>query len=159
MKRAIAILLAAIMLVSLAACGAKAKTFSAEELSIELTDAFTEADYEGYTKSFDSSKVAVFVLREDKAQLGDLKLSLDEYAQLVYSANVNRNPQSVKKEGEMPYFEYEFTGTDNQTVFHYYTTMHESDGAFWIVQFAAKQAQWDKLKADVQKYAASVSFK
>ena len=65
MKKLIAVLIAAVMIVSLAGCELfpKEKAFSVEEMLITLNDTFTEAEFEGYTKAFDSRKVAVFVLR------------------------------------------------------------------------------------------------
>ena len=158
MKKIAALILALAMIFMLCACGAKPKDFSVKELSITLTDDFKEADFEGYDKGFDSSKVAVFVLREDKSYLSGLPITLKEYADLVYNANINRNPQAVKEEDGLVFFEYEYKPTENGLVYHYYTTVFESDAAFWIVQFAARQDDWAKLRPDVVKYAQSVKF-
>ena len=158
MKKIAALILAAVMLLGLAACSAKPQDYTYKELKITLTDKFREADLEGYDKCFDSSTAAVFVLREDKSLLGGLTLSLEEYANLVYSANVNRNPEAVKVENGIYCFEYEFKNETENMVYHYYTTIFESDQAFWLVQFATRQDDWTKLQAEVKGYAQSVRF-
>ncbi len=158
MKKIIALLLAVAMLLGLCACGTKPKEFAVKEMKITLTDAFKERDLEGYDKSFDSSKAAVFVLREDKSQLGGLTLTLKEYADLVHSSNVNRNPGEVKEEEGIFCFEYDNKNEDTGTVYHYYTAMFESGQAFWIVQFATRQDDWAKLRPEILSYAKSVKF-
>ena len=158
MKKILALVLAAVMLLSLGACGAKDMEFAVKELKITLTDAFKESEFEGYDKCFDSSKVAVFVLREDKSKLGELTITLEQYANLVYSANVNRDPKQVKQEDGIWCFEYEIKNETDGAVYHYYTAMYESDAAFWIVQFAARESEWTAIKPDILKYAKSVHF-
>ena len=158
MKKMIALLLAAAMLLGLCACGTKPKEFAVKEMKITLTDAFKERDFEGYDKSFDSSKAAVFLLREDKSYLDGLPLTLKEYADLVHSANIDRNPGAVKEEEGITCFEYDNKNEDTGTVYHYYTAMFESEQAFWIAQFATRQDEWEKLKAEVLSYAKSVKF-
>ena len=77
MKRIVALLLAAVMIVGLAACGSpKAKEFSIEEMKLTLTADFKEGEYSGYTKVFESKDAAAFVLREDKSLLGGETMAL-----------------------------------------------------------------------------------
>ena len=160
MKKLIAVLIAAVMIVSLAGCELfpKEKAFSVEEMFITLNDTFTEAKFEGYTKAFDSRNVAVFVLREDKSLLGGVEISLAEYADLTRAANAGRGPGEVKNEDGLTFFEYDYYGNDGTTIYSYLTTMFESDQAFWLVQFACDQTQWDKLRPEMVKYAQSVTF-
>ena len=160
MKKIIAVLIAAVMVLSLAGCELlpKEKAFSVEEMLITLTDAFTEAEFEGYTKAFDSRKMAVFVLREDKAELNGVEISLDEYAALTRVANVDRGPGEIKSEDGLTFFDYDYYGSDGTTIYSYLTVMYESDEAFWLVQFACDQTQWEKLRPEMIKYAQSVTF-
>ena len=159
-RRIIALVLAALMLFSFAACGAaKEKTFSIEELSIKLNDSFKASNYEGYTKCFENKDTAIFVLREDKSLLGGVTITLDEYAQLCRKSNEGRNPGEITKEGTIPVFEYDFTNPDSKVTYHYYTTMHESEKAFWLVQFVCEASKASSRKAEFVNWAKTVSFK
>ncbi len=160
MKKVIAVLVAAVMVLSLAGCELfpKEQPFSVNEMLITLTDAFTEAEFEGYTKAFDSRKAAVFVLREDKSLLNGVELSLAEYADLTRAANSSRGPGEIKNDDDLTYFEYESFGSDEQTVYSYFTALYESDSAFWLVQFAGERANYEKLRPEFIKYAKSVTF-
>ena len=160
MKKVLAVLIAAVMVLSLAGCELfpKEKPFSVDEMLITLTDAFAEAEFEGYTKAFDSRKAAVFVLREDKALLNGVELSLAEYAELTKAANANRGPGEIKTEDGLTYFEYESYGSDEQTIYSYFTTMFESKDAFWLVQFTGLRSEYEKLRPEFVKYAQSVTF-
>ena len=160
MKRVIAVIAAAVMMVSLAGCALfpKEKEFHVSEMVITLTDAFEEAEFEGFNKAFDSRKAAVFVLREDKALLGGVKISLAEYADLTRAANVNRGPSEIKNEDGLVYFEYDYYGADGTTIYSYLTSLYESDQAFWLVQLACKQTEWEKMRPEFVKYAQSVTF-
>ncbi len=159
-KRIIALVLAALMVFGLAACGsAKEKDFAVEELSIKLNDSFKATDYEGYTKCFENSDTAIFVLREDKSLLGGVSITLDQYAELCKTANAARNPGAIAKEGSVPVFEYDFTNPDSKVQYHYYTTMHESEKAFWLVQFVCESSKYSSRKADFTNWLKTVSFK
>ena len=160
MKKAVAVLIAVIMVMSLAGCELfpKEKAFGVNEMLITLTDAFTEADFEGYTKAFDSRKTAVFVLREDKSVLNGVELSLAEYADLTRAANESRGPGEIKNEDGLTYFEYDYYGSDGATIYSYFTTMFNSDEAFWLVQFACQRDEYEKLRPEFIKYAQSVTF-
>ena len=160
MKKAVAVLVAALMILSLASCAffPKEKPFSVSEMLIMLTDAFEEAEFEGYTKAFDSRKAAVFVLREDKSLLNGVDLSLEEYAELTKAANASRGPGEIKNEDGLTYFEYDYYGNDGTTIYSYLTTMFESDDAFWLVQFACAEPEYEKMRPEFIKYAKSVTF-
>ena len=159
-KRLIALVLAALMLFSFAACGsAKEQTFSTEELSIKLNDSFKATDYTGYTKCFENQDTAIFVLREDKSLLGGVTITLDEYAQLCRKSNEGRNPGEITKDGSIPVFEYDFTNPDTKVNYHYYTTMHESEKAFWLVQFVCEASKFSGRKAEFSSWSKTISFK
>ena len=159
MKRIVALLLAAVMIVGLAACGSpKAKEFSIEEMKLTLTADFKEGEYSGYTKVFESKDAAAFVLREDKSLLGGETISIDEYVELCRQANAARNPGEAKKEGSVPYFEYTFKNPETGVTYSYFTAMYESEKAFWLVQFACGEGDYAKKKADFIGYASSVKF-
>lgn len=159
MKRFIAFLMVALMLVSFAACGSNAKSteFTHSGMTITLTDAFKEASYEGYTVCYDSADVAVFVIKEDFTYLAGLEdYTLAQYAELVHNANSSRTPTAIADVEGLTTFEYSFYNQEEDTTYKYFTTMFKGDDAFWTVQFTCKAENYETLKADLIKYAKSV---
>ncbi len=158
MKKLIALLMAVLMLASLAACGApKEKEFTNSGLTITLNDSFTEKSYEGYTVCYDSKNVAVFVLKEGFSLLAGLEnYTLKQYADLVFAANSARNPSAITEVEGLTTFEYTFLNTEDNTTYKYFTTMFKGDDAFWTIQFCCAADKYNTYKADFIKYAHSV---
>ncbi|MBQ8895942.1 MAG: hypothetical protein IJY88_04025 [Clostridia bacterium] len=159
MKKFIAFLMAALMLVCLVSCGEpKEKEFTSEKgLTITLTESFKEAQYEGYTICYDSPTVAIFVLKEDFSLLAGLEnYTLAQYAELVHNANSSKKPTAITEVEGLTCFEYTYLNTDDITDYSYFTTMFKGDDAFWTVQFCSKTDKYDSCKAEMIKYAKSV---
>ena len=158
MKKFIALLMAALMLVSFASCGEpKEKEFTKEGLTITLTQSFKEASFEGYTVVYDSTKVAVFVIKESFSLLAGFEnYTLKQYADLVHNANSSRNPGAVTEVEGLTTFEYSFLNTDEDQTYKYFTTVFKGDDAFWTIQFCCKAENYNEYKADMIKYAKSV---
>ena len=184
MKRTLSILLALLLVFSLTACslGKKipagqpepepagtadpvpvetadnGKVFSCEEMRITLTDDFAEEDIDAYTGVFESSNSAVFVLREDKSLLPGV--DFDNYVELVAEANQNagREIGDIHRKDGIPLFEYDFTNDSTGQTFRYYTTIFESEDAFWLVQFTSFASDYKDLVDQFHKYARSVTF-
>ena len=136
-----------------------AKVFACEEMRITLTDDFAEEEgIESYTGVFESSECAIFVLREDKDYFGDT--DLDDYAELVLDANKNigRDVGDLHRKDGIPLFEYEFTNDSSGQTFKYYTTMFESEEAFWLVQFTCYTEDYKSMISKFHKWARSVTF-
>ncbi|MBR5858317.1 MAG: hypothetical protein IKZ05_00190 [Clostridia bacterium] len=159
MKKLIALLMAALMLVSFAACGeAKDKEFTKEGLTITLTDAFKEASFEGYTVVYDSANVAVFVIKESFSLLAGFEdYTINQYAQLVHTANSSKLPGEVKLEDGLLCFEYTYLNTDDNTTYKYFTTVFKGNDAFWTIQFCSTADKYNECKPEMIKYAKSVN--
>ena len=147
-----------------AACGspknATDKTFTYEEMSITLTDAFEEKNFEGYSVTYDSSQAAVFVLREAKDLLGE-EITFDDYTELVMQANASRgfvDLSDVTKKDGLVCFDYRFTNTEQGIEYRYFTTLHESADAFWMVQFVTPTELYDKYVDTFVKWTKTVTF-
>lgn len=142
MKKLLACLLALTALFALVSCNAdvreaKEKTFSSNGLELTLTEAFKETTSEGYTVCYDSSKVAVFALKENKADFASLgTITLSTYADLVKEVNKAKAPSEILTKDGLTYMTYKFTNSDTDKEYSYLTVMYETDDAFWMVQFA-----------------------
>lgn len=132
------------------------KDFYVEELKISLPDTFEEEDVTGYTKAFFDNYSAVLVLREDKADLANYAENMDEYVKLVVSANESRGISEPVYVNGRPTFEYDATAND--VTYRYYTTLYESDEAFWIVQFASMKQAYDVFRNLYVQFSDNVVF-
>ena len=138
---------------------AKSKVFSCEEMRITLTEEFMEEDgIDAYTGVFESANSAIFVLREDKSMLPGV--DMDKYVDLVHEANANagREVGDVHRKDGIPLFEYEFTNPQSNATFRYYTTLFESEEAFWLVQFTCYADEYKDHVSQFHTYARSVTF-
>ena len=125
-----------------------------------MTKAFKESDAAtyGYTAVFDSSKVAVFALKENFSLVEGLgATSKAAYAELLRSANGARNPGEVKTEDGIMFFEYSFLNTDENVTYSYFTTVHEGNDAYWMVQFATRQDDYNEYRPYLLKWAKTVN--
>ena len=169
MKRLTAILLVLLITVTAASCSitrvespkdADAKTFTYEELSITLTSAFEESEYEGYSVVYDSDEAAVFVLKEATDILGR-EITFDEYLDLVMQANENRgfvDMTDIEERDGLTCFDYRFTNSDQNVEYHFLTTLHESDEAFWLIQFVAPSELYNDYLDTFVKWAKTITF-
>jgi hypothetical protein len=169
MKRITAILLVLLIAVMSASCALSAKkspkdadpqTFTYEELTITLTSAFSKSDYEGYSVVYDSDEAAVFVLREAKDIL-DREILFDEYIDLVKQANENRgftDLSDIEERDGLTCFDYRFTNTEQNTEYHFLTTLHDAENAFWLVQFVAPSDLYDEYYDVFLKWAKTITF-
>ncbi len=136
---------------------AKEKVFTCEEMSITLTEGFAETAYEGYTSVYDSSEIAVFVLREGK-EIFAADTSFDEYLGYVARANASRGASEFVTENGLTTFEYNYTNPDTGVKYRYLTAAFESEKAFWLVQFAAQTETYEGYKDTMIKWAKTVTF-
>ncbi|MBE6639782.1 MAG: hypothetical protein E7616_10140 [Ruminococcaceae bacterium] len=165
MKKLISCVMAVCMLLSFSACGlidvyaAKEKTFTKEGMSITLTSAFSDEDYEGYTACYDSIQVAVFTLREPFADFEGLGIdTVKQYGELVRIANADSEPGALIEEDGLLYFEYTAEGEEEGLIHGYMTFLFKGPDAFWIVQFCCEEDDFADRKADFKKSAKTVTF-
>lgn len=162
MKKLTCLLLAALMVLSMAACGApKEKQFTADEMRLTLAGNFKESKADGYTAAFESPSIVVLVLRENKSAIRALMggdITMERYEQCVIDANASRGNVQMKTEGGVRFFEYDFKSPQNNNIYSYFNITKESGQAFWLVQFFCLQSQYQKYKPDFLKYAAGISF-
>ena len=171
MKKFLSLLLLATLLLTFCACTSAApKAFSSNGMTITLTSGFTETTQEGYTACYDSKDVAVFTLKEaftgqlitvDGAS-GNIKkdkdLTLNEYAKVVRTANISKNPSATKQEDGLTYFEYTFLNEQLNKTYSYFCVMYKASDAFWLVQFACLEGKYETLRPSFVEWAKTVSF-
>ncbi len=136
------------------------KTFSTNGMSVSLTKDFKEETVAGYTATLVDNKnsLAVFILQEKfSAMEGFEDWTITEYAEAVRkSAPVSAG--AVKKENDITCFEYQFTNTELNTKYYYYTTVFKDTDCFWTVQFTCLAKDMDEMKPIFAEYAQTVAF-
>ncbi len=133
------------------------KTFSGEGIHITLTEAFDESTFEGFTLCYEARNAAVFILKEPFTLMAGLEdYTLDDYGALVVQAN-RKDPDSLRTENGVTYFDYTFTSEDGST-YYYFSTVHKSGDAFWLVQFAILEEDLPAMQDELFQWAKSITF-
>ena len=160
MKKLLSLVLALVLMVALVSCGeAQPKAFTSSGMTITLTTAFKENTQAGYTVCYESSKVAVFILKESfSLQAGVENLTLDEYADLVRQSNASKSPTEIAKQDGFCTMEYNFLNESENQTYSYYCTMFKGTDAFWLVQFACKEGDYASCKDTFVDWAKTVTF-
>lgn len=132
------------------------KTFSKQGMSITLTSEFKEETMKGFTVCYDSSKVAVFALKESFSLLdGFENYTLEQYGDLVMKNN-SLTSVDLKTTDGLSYFEYDYKNTAENEDYKYYAFIYKGNDAFWLIQFATYKKNANKYFDDIVDWAKSV---
>lgn len=138
---------------------AEEKLFSSDGMEITLTKAFRKTSVDGYTVCYDSSKVAVFALKEAFSLAEGLEeMTLDDYRKLVLQANESKNPQRGEDIDSIQTMVYNFYNQEKNTEYRYLSAMYKAGDAFWLVQFACEKDVFDEYQPHFVEAAKSVAF-
>ncbi len=141
----------------LAGCAAEPKTFSANGLTITLTEDFENSGYSSYSAAYASDDVFAVTLKEDFVYFEELPASLTEYAEILRDAN-NLDADIIENDG-LVYYTYDIYDIDTQELYRiFYVFVYQTDDAFWSVQFAVDADSIEKQRENIFTYAKSVSF-
>lgn len=156
MRKIIVLFIMMVLVLGLSSCSllSKEKEFTVSDLTITLTSRFAEKEVIGFTSTYQSTDVLVFVLEEDKDQL-DYGLTLEKYAKLILEVN---KLDDVDYEKEDDYICFEYTKNVSGKDYYYYARAYETEDSFWLIQFACFESKQDKLFDDIEKYADSIKF-
>lgn len=140
--------------------GASDKTFKTEDFSIVMNDDYkagNTAEYETEWNYVYESDYALVVFSKDPYdQIPTLQYyNLETYAEFLAQANEEEKWDTVKVD-DFLYTEYEETFDDE--TYTYLLTMHKTDNAFWLVEFATLKSNYKSLKDDFIDYAKSIQF-
>lgn len=136
---------------------AEGKDFSANGMTITLTEDFSEREYIGYSGVYTSPDVAVFALREAFTLApGFGNKTTEEYAQTVLQNNGKSG--EIKTKDGLVYFEFNNVDPSTRMVYHYVAYSYKTSDAFWLVQFATQTTKADDYAEAISKWAKSVRF-
>ncbi|MBP3495168.1 MAG: hypothetical protein J6K52_03060 [Clostridia bacterium] len=133
------------------------KTFTNDDMSITITGEFEETSLDGYDVCYDSSEIAIFVIKESFKLMPVFgSYTLEEYGELVMINNDLH--ASLQTQNGLTYFEYEYENYEENIVFKYRTYIFKTDSAFWIIQFAGEANDFENRINDIEKWAESIEF-
>lgn len=137
---------------------AKPEVFTGNGIRITLTSEFKETQMNNYTNCYDSSDVAVFMIKEEFALIDGFEdLTLEEYGEAVMQNN-GYSSNELKTVDGLTGFEYDFQNPDTSDSYRFYTYIYKSDDAFWMVQFVTLDENIDEYGPKITEWAKSVSF-
>ena len=136
--------------------GGKAKEFKAAEMSITLTEGFTQQYVPTFDAVYVSNSVDVTVNKDSYANGGYSGFNATQYARYIMQQN-GYTDSEVKTENGLNYFVYETTDADgNKYICHAYA--YKESEAYWLVQFTVKESKAEKYAEDIAEWAKSVKF-
>lgn len=164
-KRITALLGAVAVLFALMGCSAvslgqtKTELYASGGMEIVLPKGFTEHTVDGYTVCYDSASAEVFALREPFSLAEGVEdMTVDEYADLVRTANVDKSPSSITVEEGFPMMEYTYYVESHEEDFVYLSVMYKAQDAFWTLQFVCSAEDYEEYRPQFIEWAKSVKF-
>ena len=134
------------------------KSFSAEGMTITLTNEFKASDIEQFTAVYDSQNVVVFALKEEFTLLSGLSnYTLDEYHALVLEAN-GLGEEFATRDNELLGFVYDYTDPEANISYRYFSYVYKAPDAFWVIQFVTLVEDAEQYRDNISEWARSVSF-
>lgn len=130
------------------------KDFKSEDLTITLTDEFTEGEAAGYIGCYESDNVLVMISTEPKSMISD-DLDVAGYAALF--AQVAGSSKSPKTQDGLTYVEYDSNVSAGEK-YHYVAFVFLNDNDFYIVQFATFHEDASEYFEDIMSWAKTVKF-
>ena len=133
----------------------KEKIFYVGEMSITLTEAFTQQNVAGFSAAYGSKDTAVFV-QYYPVNAEYKNYTAEEFANTIKVSNGHSNSE-LKKENGLTYFIFNGAGSDG-VEYRYYAYVYKHNNDFWLIQFSTQESTADKHESDIEKWADSVSF-
>ena len=143
-------------------CAGAKKTFTVQEMTIELTKAFKQdSDLESAAVfRSDNAYIDVDRVRKDTVRLYEDIKTLDDYAAAIIDSNVDDidDMGGLKHENGIPYVEYTNRDRDSGNRVKGYVAFYESQEAYWYVEFMSLEKDYKKMRPSFVKWAKSVTF-
>ena len=142
----------------IAAKNAKPKDFEEGVLNITLTGNFSQEYHAGYSTTFVSKDVAVFVTEESFVNNEYLAI-YDEQQYLKYTmVRYGLKDIGINQDVNIYYFEYSNASTSNGKEYLHYVYAYKNDKSFWTVEFVLDSAKTNRYLDKISDWAHSVSF-
>lgn len=135
------------------------ETFTYGDMSITLTDEFSEANIDGYSACYQSYDNLVMLIKDDSSLFENFETyTLEQYGEDTLVYNEFDDSIELQQENGLTYFEYEFNDEDTGEVYSYFVPLYKSSDAFWFFQFASMKEDYETCREHFIEWAKSVEF-
>lgn len=130
------------------------KVFTADDMSITLTNDFYEKSQVNYKTTYISEEIVIYVIKEDFSFFEDPNISLEEYADIIiYNNEID---SEVKQRDGLTCFTSIWPGQGNPL--KNLGVVYRGDNAFWFFQFVCFEDEYDLYEDTIIDFAKSISF-
>ena len=132
-------------------------TFSCADMSITLTEDFTEDEIVGFAGTYVSADVLVYVSCEDFDEYEPFRvISTEQYVDMLRQNNDALADAELKTKDGLSFLEYNArTGGKD---YHWFVYVFRSDNGFRLVEFAVFEKNTEEFRDDVHGWAKTVKF-
>ncbi len=135
------------------------ETFTYGNMSITLTNEFSERNIDGYSACYESYDNLVMIIKDDSSYLENFDTyTLEQYGEDTLTYNEFDSSIKLQKEDGLTYFEYEFTDEETGDVYSYFVPLYKSSDAFWFFEFASFKEDYETYRDQFVEWAKSVKF-
>ena len=156
-------ILCVIACLALTACAEENGTFTytCEDLTLEIPSSCTEISTEAaqnFAFAFSDSKISIMGMREEKGTLpngGDM--TLEEYAGLIKIPEGSELTITTENDQILMEYDNKVKGLIRKRTFKYMASVYETEDAFWLIQCAALEKDYEGCRVDFLSLLASVT--
>ena len=135
------------------------ETFTYGNMSITLTNEFSERNIDGYSACYESYDNLVMIIKDDSSYFENFETyTLKQYGEDTLTYNEFDSSIELQEEGGLTYFEYEFTDEETGDVYSYFVPLYKSSDAFWFFEFASFKEDYETYREQFIEWAKSVEF-
>lgn len=157
-KSILFILTLAVVLGTLSGCADNPKSFTQQELTITLTDAFKLEKRDGFDVYLSSENVVFSAVQETSQELelaGYEISSLNDYCQEILALNNTQKDQLISRNN---YYYFTNSKTVDGAKYTYVHCMFTFADSYWICEFVCKSKHYNRLEDKILSWADSITF-
>lgn len=135
----------------------KPKDYSADGMSITLTNQFKEVDSDVFVACYETPAVSVMTMKEEfELEEGFGNLTLEEYGEGLIMYNEQSARSELMEDGDLLYFIYD--DIFDHKYYTWVTYVYKSDDAFWYVDFVTLKEDAEAYREAISEWARTVRF-
>lgn len=157
-KHILFILVSAFIMGTLSGCADNPKSFTQQELTITLTDAFKLEKRSGFDVYLSSENVVFSAVQETSQELelaGYEISSLNDYCQEILTLNNTPKDKLISRNN---YYYFTNSKTVDGAKYTYVHCMFTFADSYWICEFVCKSKHYDRLEDKILSWADSITF-
>ncbi|MBR3991089.1 MAG: hypothetical protein IKR53_05385 [Clostridia bacterium] len=156
---------AAVLIAGLVAAGfllpkktVREKTFSADGMTVTLTDEFKRETRDGYTLSYTSKDAGLFAVKEpfELAEKFEERTP-EQYADMMIASDGLTGVEKVA-DGDAIRWENDYVAPDTGKIYRCHTYVYKTSDAFWMIRFSTLKEKDGEYGPKIESWAKTVKF-